>query len=134
MDTLKSLNLNEVDIEDVEIDIPGCYFSLDYENLKEDDAYNMFLKIIAEKVEVVNYDEKYNMATLDLSGFVNKYFEELDEMFDIPCPDPQDEYLSIIVAMINGYESKLFYNAFYEAYINNKFEEQIEKEESEVNI
>ena len=90
----------------------------------------MFLKIIAEKVEVVNYDEKYNMATLDLSGFVNKYFEELDEMFDIPCPDPQDEYLNIIVAMINGYESKLFYNVIYEAYKEGKFDnvEEVERD------
>lgn len=130
MNTLKSLNLNEVDIEDVEIDIPGCYFSLDYERLKEDDAYDMFLKIIAEKVEVVNFDEKYNMATLDLSGFVNKYFEELDELFDIPCPDPEDEYLNIVVAMINGYESKLFYKAFYEAYKEGKFDsiEEVERD------
>ena len=128
MNTLLSLNLNDVDIEDVEIDIPGCSFYLDYDNLKEDDAYNMFLKVIAEKVEVVNYDEKYNMATLNLSGFVNKYFEDLDEIFDIPCADPEDEYLNVIVSMINGYESKLFYNAFYEAYTEGKFDELEEVE------
>ena len=138
MNTLKSLNLNDVDIEDIEYDIPGCNFYLDYEKLKSNNAYDMFLKIIAEKVEVVNYDEKYNTATLDLSGFVDKNFCVLDNMFDIPCNDPFDEYLNVIVAMINGYGSKPYYDVFYEAYLNDKFvstfEEDIISEENEANI
>lgn len=121
MNTLKSLKLNDVDIEDTEVEIPGCCFSIDYDNLREDDSYNMILKIIAEKVEVVNYNKKYNVATLDLSGFVCNNFNVLDEMINIPCHDPQDEYLNIIVSMINGYEGKPFYDAFLEAYQENKF-------------
>lgn len=127
MNTLLSLKLNEVDIEDVEVDIPGCSFSIDYENLRENNSYDMFLKIIAEKVEVVNYDEKYNTATLDLSGFVDRNFCELDNMFDIPCHDPVDEYLNIIVAMINGYGSRPYYDVFYDAYLDNKFVDSSEE-------
>lgn len=121
MNTLSSLKLNEVDIEDAEIDIPGCSFSIDYNNIDENDSYNMILKIIAEKVEVVEYDKKYNVATLDLSGFVFNNFNVLDEIFNIPCHDPQSEYLNIIVAMINGYEGKPYYDAILEAYQDNKF-------------
>ena len=121
MNTLLSLKLNEVDIEDTEVEILDCSFAIDYDNLSENDAYKMLLKIIAEKVEVVEYDEKYNIATLDLSGFVFNNFEVLDEMFNIPCHDPQDEYLNIIVAMINGYEGKPYYDAFLQAYIEDKF-------------
>ena len=121
MNTLKSLKLNEVDIEDSEVEIPGCCFSIDYDNLNKDDSYNMLLKIIAEKVEVVNYNAKTNVATLDLSGFVYENFDVLDNIIDIPCYDPQDEYLNIIVAMINGYEGKPYYDAFLEAYQENKF-------------
>jgi hypothetical protein len=121
LNTLKSLKLNEVDIEDTEVEIPGCCFSIDYDNLNEEDSYNMLLEIIAEKVEVVNYNEKTNVATLDLSGFVYENFNVLDNIIDIPCHDPQDEYLNIIVAMINGYEGKPYYDAFLEAYKENKF-------------
>lgn len=131
MNTLKSLELNEVDIEDSEVEIPGCCFSIDYDNLREDDSYNMLLKIIAEKVEVVNYDKKYNVATLDLSGFVFKNFNVLDEIINIPCHDPTDEYLNIIVAMINGYEGKPYYDAFLEAYNANKFVDSNMENESE---
>lgn len=121
MNTLSSLRLSEVDIEDTEVEIPGCSFSIDYENIQEDDSYNMILKIIAEKVEVINYDKNLNVAELDLSGFVFKNFNVLDEMFNVPCHDPQEEYLNIIVAMINGYEGKPYYDAFLQAYKENKF-------------
>ena len=119
MNTLENLKLNEVDIEDVEVDIPKCKFSID-NNINKNDSYNMILKIIAEKVEVVEYDKNYNVATLDLSGFVFNNFNVLDELFNIPCHDPQEEYLNIIVAMINGYEGKPYYDAFLEAYNEDK--------------
>lgn len=136
MNTLESLKLNEVDIEDVEVDIPGCSFSIDYNNINKNDSYNMILKIIAEKVEVVEYDKKYNVATLDLSGFVFNNFNVLDEIFNIPCHDPNEEYLNIIVAMINGYEGKPYYDAILEAYnedklIDSNYEEREERGEEQ---
>lgn len=120
MNTLANLKLDNVDIEDFEVDIPGCSFSIDYNNIDENDSYKMIMKIISEKVEVIEYDEKTNTATLDLSGFITSNFEILDNLFSIPCHDPQEEYLNIIVAMINGYEGKPYYDAMLEAYQENK--------------
>lgn len=132
MKTLEKLKLNDVDIEDIDVEIPSCSYSINYDKLKENNSYDKFLKIIAEKVEVIKYDEKFNSATLDLTGFVDKNFCVLDEMLDIPCCDPADEYLNIIVAMINGYGSKPYYDAFLEAYQNNKFvNSNYEEENSE---
>ena len=59
-------------------------------------------------------------------------FNVLDEIFNIPCHDPNEEYLNIIVAMINGYEGKPYYDAILEAYnedklIDSNYEEREER-------
>ena len=53
----------------------------------------------------------------------------LDDIFDIPSHDREDEYLNVLVAMINGYESKLFYNTFCEAYDEGRFNDSLEENE-----
>ena len=121
MDTLASMKLNVVDIEDIEEETVECSFFVDYNNIDENNPYDMVLKLISEKVEVIDYDKNSNVAILDLTGFVCNNINVIDELLNIPAHDPEDEYLNIIVGMINGYEGKPYYEAFMNAYKENKF-------------
>ncbi len=120
MDTLSNMKLNKVEIEDIEFEIPKCRFSINNKKINENDSYNMLLKIISEKVEVIDYDKKDNVAILDLTGFVCNNLDVLDNLFKIKCQDPEVEYLNIIVEMINGNEGKPYYDTFLQAYKEDK--------------
>lgn len=134
MKTLSNLKLYDVDIEDIDTEIAGCSFFMDENHKSSQEPYNRYLQIIAKEVEVIEYDEKNNTATIDLSGFIDRNFNVLDEIFDIPCCDPVVEYLDVLVAMINGYESKHFYNTFCQAYEEGKFIKLLDDKNQEENI
>lgn len=131
MKTLESLKLYNVDIEDEEIEILGCSFFMDENHKNSHEPYNRYLQIISKEIEVIEYDKKTNTAIMGLSNFVHDNINVLDDIFDIPSHDIEDEYLNILVAMINGYESKLFYNAFCEAYDEGRFNNSTEENQEE---
>ena len=89
------------------------------------------IKIVTNLIIVIykEYDKKNNTAIMGLSNFVHNNINVLDDIFDIPSHDREDEYLNVLVAMINGYESKLFYNTFCEAYDEGRFNDSLEENE-----
>ncbi len=129
MKTLESLKLYDVNIEDEEMEIPRCRFFMDENHKNDHEPYNRYLQIISKEIEVIDYDTKTNTAIMGLSDFVHNNINILDDIFDIPSHDIEDEYLNVLVAMINGYESKLFYNTFCEAYDEGRFNDPSEENE-----
>lgn len=130
METLENLNLYDVNIEDEELEIPNCRFFMDENHKNSNEPYNRYLQIISKEIKVVEYNEKNNTAIIGLSNFIHDNINVLDDIFDIPSHDIEDEYLNVLVAMINGYESKLFYNAFCEAYDAGRFHNFTEEKET----
>ena len=129
MKTLENLKLYDVKIEDEEMEIPSCSFFMDENHKNSNEPCNRYLQIISKEIEVIEYDKKNNTAIMGLSNFVHNNINVLDDIFDIPSHDREDEYLNVLVAMINGYESKLFYNTFCEAYDEGRFNDSLEENE-----
>lgn len=105
MKTLSNLKINNIKIKDRYIKIPECRFKLP-EKYEKYDYYNVFLHLIANNVEVSSIDEKNGIAVLSLENFIRSNFKEFNKIFHLDCNYIGDEYIKIVVDMINGNGNK----------------------------